>query len=175
MLSGEPRLLRPPPRRPCPPPGESPRPPRHRPTGFPPWRRVCAWTWRSASPCPPSSLEKRLLAVLLGRVGTMTEATPTDALQFTPIGKGIRPELILPGLDDPHLAVRGRELLDHVGRESWQHLIEVEGALLVRPHRRTTIPETHRIARLGIVVVLDQPAAAYAVDLGTLGHHSVLV
>src|SRR5262252_5797216 len=103
------------------------------------------------------------------------EATSTDALQFTPIGKGIRPELVLPGLDDPHLAIRSRGLPNHVWLESWQHLLEVEGALLVNPHRLTTIPETHRVTRLGIVVVLDQPAAAYAVDLGTLGHHSVLV
>src|SRR5215471_2782445 len=113
--------------------------------------------------------------MLLAHVGDVPEATSTDVLQFTPRGQGIRPELILPGLNHPHLAIRGRELPDHVWRESWQHLLEVEGALLVAPHRLTTIPETHRIARLGIVVVLDQPAAAYAVNLGTLGHHSGLV
>src|SRR5215471_1141615 len=110
--------------------------------------------------------------MLLAHVGDVPEATSTDVLQFTPRGQGIRPELILPGLNHPHLAIRGRELPDHVWRESWQHLLEVEGALLVAPHRLATIPETHRIARLGIVVVLDQPAAAYAVDLVTLGHHS---
>src|SRR4051794_25575845 len=106
------------------------------------------------------SLEERLLAMLLGRVGDVQEATSTNTLQFTPIGKGIRPELVLPGLDHPHLAVRGREFSNHVRLESWQHLLDVEGALLVNPHRLTTIPETHRVTRLGIIVVLDQPAAA---------------
>src|SRR5215510_8060078 len=121
------------------------------------------------------SPEGCLLTMLLGRMGDVPEATSADALQFTPIGKGIRPELVLPGLDHPHLAIRGRELPDHVWLESWQHLLHVEDALLVNPHRLTTIPETHRVTRLGIVVVLDQPAAAQAVALSTLGHYSVLV
>jgi hypothetical protein len=43
--------------------------------------------------------------MILGCLGTVPEAASADALQFTPIGQGIRPELVLPGLDHLHLAV----------------------------------------------------------------------
>src|SRR5215468_9592317 len=108
----------------------------------------------------PPSPEACLQTMLVGRGGDVPEATSADALQFTPRGQGIRPPLILPGLDHPHLAIRGRALPDHVALESWQHLLHGAGALLVPPHRLPTLPETHRVTRLGIVVILDQPAAA---------------
>src|SRR5262249_51808865 len=78
-------------------------------------------------------------------------------------------------LDDPHFAMRRREVIDKVRLERRLDHGPEEIAGLVLVHGLDRFPQAHGIPRIGIIHVADQPPTFEAIDGRLLSQKDLLV